>query len=98
MQGFVSLQVKFVHYFRSLDTIWFEQIKSSLGNPYSLTKNIGNRRPCSNTLVQTDQLSVRLIQAVLIPNYPPSAGRKAGHYCIMFIMLYGGVCAQELLL
>jgi hypothetical protein len=47
--------------------------------------------PCSNR----DQLSVRLIQAVLIPSYPPSAGWKAGHYCIMFIVLCGGVCAQD---
>jgi hypothetical protein len=47
--------------------------------------------PCSNR----DQLSARLIQAVLIPNYPPSAGRKAGHYCIMFIVLCGGVSAQD---
>jgi hypothetical protein len=47
------------------------------------------RYPCSNK----DQLSVRLIQVVLIPSYPPSAGWKAGHYCIMFIVLCGGVCA-----
>jgi hypothetical protein len=47
--------------------------------------------PCSNR----DHLSVRLIQAVLIPSYPPSAGRKAGPYCIMFIVLCGGVCAQD---
>jgi hypothetical protein len=37
--------------------------------------------PCSNK----DQLSVRLIQAVLIPSY----------LRIMFIVLCGGVCAQD---
>jgi hypothetical protein len=38
---------------------------------------------------------VSLIQAVLISSYPPSAGLKAGLYCIIFIVLCGGVCAQD---
>jgi hypothetical protein len=48
----------------------------------------GQQYPCSSK----DQLSVRLIQAVLIPSYLPLLAEKQA---TMFIVLCGGVCAQD---
>jgi hypothetical protein len=48
--------------------------------------------PCSNK----DQLSVRLVQADLIPCYLPLlAEKQATSYCIMLIVLCGGGVLQD---